>query len=93
MVWGKNKAVKRQDITEENFPEEQVVEEDEEEYKPKRAGQLPPLSRLSQPIQQKKVWELTEVPTQTAIALVNNKTGKVLDLYSAVAELLNRTED
>ena len=39
-----------------------------------------------------EVWSLVEVPTGTTMAIKNNRTGKTIDIYQAITELLNRTE-
>lgn len=38
---------------------------------------------------EKKVWAVGAVPTETQPVIVNQETEEQLDLYSAVAELLN----
>lgn len=37
-------------------------------------------------------WIVDEVPTQTTLVIRNVRTGQTLDIYSAMAEILNRTE-
>ena len=38
------------------------------------------------------VWKVDQVPTET-MPVIRSKEGKTYDIYSALAELLNRTEE
>lgn len=74
------------------YYEEVEKEEEKEYYKPEETEEYKPRLPIPKPVQ-KEAWSLTEVSTNSTIAIVNNKTGKVYDVYSALVELLNRTED
>jgi hypothetical protein len=66
--------------------EEELEEEDHEKYKPQPKSQPVP-KKVNKP-----KWEVGDVVTDTAKVIVNKETGKQYDLYSAVVEILNRTE-
>lgn len=40
-----------------------------------------------------ELWVVREVPTETQRVLYNRKTKEGLDLYSAIAKILNRIEE
>ena len=40
-------------------------------------------------VQSGKTWQIQEVATQTTPVIVNTKTNETLNLYDAVAEILN----
>lgn len=45
------------------------------------------------PQEPERLWNVGVVATETAPVIVNSKTGQQFDLYSAIALLLERTED
>jgi hypothetical protein len=71
------------EMVEEEVEEEDVEqEEDHEKYKPKQTPK-----NVNKP-----KWEVGDVVTDTSKVIVNTQTGEHYDLYSAVVEILNRTE-
>lgn len=40
----------------------------------------------------KAIWELAEIPTQTAIVIKNNSTGDIMNEIQALLMILNKLE-
>ena len=75
------KPVKKVQVKEEDY--EQDMENVEEPYEEPEQPQKP---------SKKETWIVHDVPVESQKVIVNTKTKKVYDLYSAVVEILNRTE-
>lgn len=65
--------------------EEKVEEETEVEEEVKEETESTP--------QEDTIWSVEEIPTATTPVIYNSKTKEELNLYQAIAEILNRTED
>lgn len=70
-----------EDIEDESDDDDAVEEDKLEKFRPKKEVKEP-----------KELWSVADVVTDTRQVIVNNKTGEQYDLYSAVVEILNRTE-
>lgn len=80
----KPKKKKKEEIEEvEEIFEDEIEDEVEEE-------QLK--TQPKKPQSNKPVWAIADVVTDSRQVIVNNETGEQYDLYSAVVEILNRTE-
>ena len=47
---------------------------------------------VEEEVESDEFWTVQQVPTET-VPVIRSKDGKNYDLYSAIAELLNRTEE
>ncbi len=92
---------RRQEIIEEEVPEEKFTEEvddEEEEYVDEVPVPKPePIRKqiITKPIVKQEPqpeWSIQEVTSETQPLIYNSKTKKYYTLLSAIAELLNRTE-
>ena len=85
----KKKTVKKVNKTIEpkvEEPEEKVKESEEKvEEEVKEETESTP--------QEDTIWSVEEIPTATTPVIYNSKTKEELNLYQAIAEILNRTED
>lgn len=100
-MFNKKKKKKIDDVKKVTFDEEQedfeVGEEEIEEdviepvapAKKTRPKAVPSNIKKTE----EEIWVVKEVPVQTERVLYNQQTKKALDLYSAMAEILNRTEE
>ena len=85
------RKVKKQKVVEEQEEEEEVEEEDVEDEESEEEEQ-----ESEKQYEKKDVvfdWSVQEVPTATQPVIYNKKTKKALNLYEAVAEILNRSEE
>jgi len=89
----KKKDIQTIDFDEEEERPESEEEEPEEEETPilKRAVGRPKQELPELPHSGKR-WVVKEVPLQIEKVILDQKTNKAYDLYSAITELLNRTE-
>lgn len=91
---------KKKDIQTIDFDEEEERPEEEEEGEEEPREETPILKRatgrpkqeLPELPQSGKRWVVKEVPLQIEKVILDQKTNKAYDLYSAISELLNRTE-
>jgi hypothetical protein len=73
---------------------EVIGEEDEEDYEEEVSKPKLQKSAYMKRVQETRdSWSVVEVPTQSVNYIRNNKTGKNLDIYAAIVEILNRTEE
>lgn len=98
---GKKKQAKRVDF-EQQEPEDEVLDESDLYPEsdippvPKPIPQRQPTKQRVQPQQQVEpspVWIVHDTPTETQRVIVNTQERKAYDLYSAIVEILNRTEE
>lgn len=87
----KPKKKKKEEIEEvEEIFEDEIEEEDVEDEDEVEEEQLK--TQPKKPQSNKPVWAIADVVTDSRQVIVNNETGEQYDLYSAVVEILNRTE-
>jgi len=92
---------KKKDIQTIDFDEEEERSEEEEERPEEEPEEETPILKraIGRPKQELpelphsgKRWVVKEVPLQIEKVILDQKTNKAYDLYSAITELLNRTE-
>ena len=81
MVFGKKKKKVEEEVEEE-------VEDDSEEEDDSQEESV----KAKNPKIKKGVWQVAEVPTQTAQVIVNKNTNEQLDVHTALAKVLNEVE-
>lgn len=85
---------RRQEVTEEDLPKEDIEEDDEELAQEDIAVPQPQYAKpIAKQEPQVEGWRVEEVPTATQPVIYNSKTKKMYTFYEALAELLNRTEE
>jgi len=95
----------RQEITDEDMPEDEIFTEEieeEEPVKPQPKKMMPTM--MHSPVKSKpsipepqtpkipEGWSVQQIPTEHQPFIYNPKDKKFYNIYEALAELLNRTE-
>lgn len=83
------KTKKDTEVEQDYYEEEQEIEEEDDAVEEEKLEKFKPKKETKEP---KELWSVADVVTDTRQVIVNNKTGEQYDLYSAVVEILNRTE-
>jgi len=90
----KEKVVKTKNVAEPE-PEEELAEVLDEEVEEEEDEEDPTPAPIVQPALKKTNvgWTVVDIPTASVPMIVDPKTNKQLNIYQALAELLNRTQD